>query len=261
MTMRRPAVRRLLAAACLYLQVALAQAAIAPALLQPLAGDDPDARIEAVAAIAALGNADARQVLQALHGETLYATAQGRILIADGEQASDPASGEHLALPEGSEQVVVNNRLRGALEQALSGLALLSPQRQERLAAAQDLQRSGVQPAQAPLLRRAYAQEKDEAVRDILLLLVSGADLQSPDAAVRLAAVAGLAESANPALRPTLEAMVANEPDPSVRSAGLLLSARPATAALRTAASGDCKSAPETSSSRMSRTASSFSCV
>ncbi len=223
---RRPTLRRLLAAAWLCLQAAVAQAAIAPALLQPLAGDDPDARIEAVAAIAALANADAQQVLAALHGDSLYATAEGRVLIADGEQARDPASGERLALPEGSEQIMVNNRLRGALERALSGLALLSPQREARLAAALDLQRSGIDPLQAPLLRKAFALEKEQGVRDILLLLVSTADLQSPDAAVRKAAIAGLAESSNPALRPQLEAMTARnpdgsyaEPDPAVRVA------------------------------------------
>ena len=217
MMIRRPVVRRLLAAACLCLQVAAAQAAIAPALLQPLAGDDPDARIEAVGAIAALANFDAQQVLQALHGDNLFATAEGRVLIADGGQATDPASGERLALPEGSEQIVVNNRLRGALEQALSGLALFSPQPQARLAAALDLQRSEVGPAQSPLLHKAYALEKDQAVREILLLLVSNADLASPDAAVRKAALAGLADSSNPALPPRLEAMLAAELDPSVR--------------------------------------------
>ena len=41
-----------------------AQAAIDPALLQPLAGDDPDARVDAVARIAATGSEDARIVLQ-----------------------------------------------------------------------------------------------------------------------------------------------------------------------------------------------------
>jgi urea transport system permease protein len=226
MMMRRPSIRHLFAAVWLCLQAVLAQAAIAPELLQPLAGDDPDARIAAVAAIAALGNADARQVLQALHGDSLFVTPDGRILVAEGEQASDPATGAHLALPEGSEQVVVNNRLRGALEQALSGLALLSPQREARLAAALDLQRSGIELAQAPLLRKALAQEQDPAVREVLLPLVAGAELQSPDAAVRKAAIGALAQSSNPAVRQQLRTLAARnadgsyaEPDMSVRMA------------------------------------------
>jgi len=51
-----------------------AQAAVDSALLKPLAGDDPDARIAAVARIAALANADAKKILDALNTDTLFAT-------------------------------------------------------------------------------------------------------------------------------------------------------------------------------------------
>jgi hypothetical protein len=87
-----------------------------PALLQPLAGDDPDARIQAVGRIAALADDDAREVLQALQDDALYATPAGGILVVDGEQAWDPATGRTLPLPEGTYAIVVNNRLRAAVE-------------------------------------------------------------------------------------------------------------------------------------------------
>ena len=55
----------LLVFACLCLS-SMAQAAIPADLLKPLSGDDPDARVAAVAQIAALATPDAARVLQAL---------------------------------------------------------------------------------------------------------------------------------------------------------------------------------------------------
>jgi len=217
--------KRLLLTALFCLQALAAHAAIDPALLKPLAGDDPDARIEAVGRIAALANADALKVLQALNGDTLYATPDGAVLVIDGDKAWNPATGATGAVPDGVDGVVVNNRLRGAVEGALSGMALLSPQRGQRLAAARQLQAKSADLAQAPLVRKAYALEQDAEIKTILQTLVATADLQSPDAAVRRAAVAALADSGGGALRPVLQAMLLledgsfAEPDPSVRTA------------------------------------------
>eukprot|EP01032_Pedospumella_encystans_P033991 gene33991-38417_t len=115
--------KRFLLTALFCLQALAAHAAIDPALLQPLAGDDPDARIEAVGKIAALADADALKLLQALNGDTLYATPDGAILVVDGDKAWNPATGATGAVPYGVDGVVVNNRLRGAVEGALSGMA------------------------------------------------------------------------------------------------------------------------------------------
>jgi urea transport system permease protein len=206
-------VRTLCAAALLCLQAGLAQAAIDAALLKPLGGDDPEARIDAVARIALLANDDARSVLQALKDDTLYVTPDGAILVVEGEQAYDPASGRRGAVPDGVDGVVVNNRLRAAVDSALSGLALLSPQREQRLAAALALQGMAIDPAQAPLIRKAYDKESDAAIKAILQSLVATAELGSPEPAVRLAAVTGLAGSSNGALRPLLQAMLERGPD------------------------------------------------
>ena len=191
----------------------LAHAAIAPALLQPLAGDDPDARVDAVARIAASGSPDARKLLQALLDEELMATPAGQLFIVHDGQAVDAATGQAVALPDGADGVVVNNRLRGAAEAALSGLALLAPAREQRLAAAQALQARDVDPAQAPLLRQALARETDPDIQGILRQLVATADLQSGDPARRKAAVTALADSGTPALRPQLQAILARNPD------------------------------------------------
>eukprot|EP01034_Spumella_vulgaris_P033737 gene33737-41621_t len=187
--------KRFLLTALFCLQALAAHAAIDPALLQPLAGDDPDARIEAVGKIAALADADALKLLQALNGDTLYATPDGAILVVDGDKAWNPATGATGAVPDGVDGVVVNNRLRGAVEGALSGMALLSPQREQRLAAARQLQAKSADPAQAPLVRKAYALEQDPEIKAILQTLVATADLQSPDAAVRVSIVNSVARA------------------------------------------------------------------
>ena len=204
----------------------LAHAAIDPALLAPLAAEDPDARIAAVAAIAVLANDDARRVLNALQQDTLYTTPEGKLLIVTADQAFDPSTDKHTSVPEGVDGVVVNNRLRAAVEAALSGLALLSPDRRERESAVRALQSREIDMAQVPLIQKAFDTETDAAIKASLQLLLSTARLRSPDAAVRRAAVAGLAGSTNAALRPLLQNMLQKqadgsypEPDPGVRIA------------------------------------------
>ena len=98
-------VRHLCAAVLLFLQAAVAQAAIDVALLKPLGGDDADARIAAVARIAVLADGDALKVLQALKNDTLYAAPDGRILIVDDDKAYEPASGRSGAVPDGALKV------------------------------------------------------------------------------------------------------------------------------------------------------------
>ncbi|KAB8045203.1 urea ABC transporter permease subunit UrtB [Janthinobacterium aquaticum] len=206
---------------------ALAQAAIDAALLKPLAGDDPEARVAAVGQLAALATPEAARVLQALQDEALYATPDGRVLVIEGEQAFDPASGSNGAVPDGVDGVMVNNRLRSAVQGALSGLALLSPERATRLAAASELQKS-VDPAQAPLIRKALAQESDAQIRQILAQVIASADLQSSDAPVRRQAVLALGGSSDARLLPRLRAMLekdaqgrAHEPDEAVQIAAV----------------------------------------
>lgn len=202
-----------------------AHAAIDPALLRPLAGDDPDARVEAVARLAASGGADARQVLQALLDEALYATPSGQVLIVHDDQAIDAATGKAVPVPDGADGIVVNNRLRGAAQAALSGLALLAPERAQRQAAAQALLADDVDPAQAPLLRTALRRETDADVKALLRQLVARADLGSSDPARRRAAVLALADDGGSELRPQLKAMLARHADGSYAEADASLRA------------------------------------
>jgi urea transport system permease protein len=218
-------IKHLLIIACLCAQAIAAHAAIDPVLLKPLAGDDPDARIEAVNKIAALANEEAFKVLNALKNDTLYATSEGRILVVEDGKAFDPATGNTGATPDGVDGITVNNRLRGAVDGALSGFKLLSQDRAQRMAAALEMQKSA-DPAQIPLITKALEKEADAQVKAILQLVAATANLQSPDAETRKAAVIALSDSTNANLKPTLTHMLEknadgtyNEPDESVRVA------------------------------------------
>ena len=208
----KPIFKHLLVALSLCIPL-LSHAALDPALLQPLAGDDPDARVAAVARIAATGGADARQVLQALLDDALVAAPSGQVLIVRDDRAVDAATGSAAAVPDGADGIVVNNRLRGAAQAALSGLALLAPEPDTRRAAVGALRTQDADPAQAPLLRQALARETDADIRTQLAQLLARADLGSSDPVRRKAAVVALADSGDASQRPQLQALLAQNPD------------------------------------------------
>ena len=216
--------KKLLLMACLCC-TALAHAAIPQPLLAPLAGDDFDPKLEAIAKIGALANDDATRLLTALNNDALYRAPDGRLLIVTDDQVYDPVTDKTGPMPEGLDGVMLNNRLRGAVEEALSALKLFSKDRAERAAAVGELQKS-VTFAQAPLIDKALAAEQDPQIREQLQLVAATANLQSPDAARRKAAVEALAGSSNASLRPALQAMQDKhddgtpvEPDEAVRVA------------------------------------------
>ncbi|MFS2113281.1 urea ABC transporter permease subunit UrtB [Herbaspirillum frisingense] len=213
----KPAIQFLrgLLATWLCVHALTAGAAIAPDLLKPLGGDDPDARIAAVNQIAALANDDALKILNALNSDALYVTPAGDVLIVDDAgKAFNPATDQSGPAPDDAEGITVNNRLRGAVDGALSGLKLLSPQRDQRLAAASELLKNA-DPAQIPLIEKALAKESDPQIKDVLLQVQATANLHATDPAARRAAVKTLAETTNASLKPALENMLAKNPDGS----------------------------------------------
>lgn len=202
-----------------------AAAGVDPALLAPLAGDDTDAKLQAIAALGQHPDPLAAAVLQALGNDQLYATADGRVLIGqDDTRATDPVTGAAVDLPADSGTVSINNRLRRAIQAALAGSRLFSDQPEERLSAARRLQQTG-DPARLPMLEKALASEKNEAVREALLIAQANLELKSTDPAKRLHAVEVLGETRNAAFRPMLASLTQQrdgvyvEPDAAVRDA------------------------------------------
>ena len=216
---------------CLLLTVSLlmlppAQAALDASLVKLLASDDSDLKVAAIAKLGTLATPDSIAMLKALRDETVYVTTEGRVLVADAESnAVDPVTGEKLTLPEGADNITINNRLRGALDAADSGLQLLSPDVSVRRAGAKALEQAA-DVEQLPLIQRALVDEKDGQTLDSLALTASVLQLKSPDAAVRKVAAERLADSPNASVRPLLAALAEPdakgqyaEPDTNVRRA------------------------------------------
>ena len=199
-----------LAVACL---AALpAAAALDLAAVSKLATGDSDERIAAIAAFVASGEPRAVIVLQALaDGEVQVAA--GRVLVVRGEEGEDAATGQRVApLPADRDEVVVNNRLRGELDSALAALRLLSPEREQRLAAARELS-GGAREAMLPLVKRALASESDPAIRPILEMTAAGIEIKAAGKATRLAAIRTLSGSSNPAMKTLLLPLVERRKD------------------------------------------------
>ncbi len=171
-------------------------ASVDPALVQQLASEESDDKIAAIQAIAATAEPEALQLLQSLSDGTLTA-------------------------PDGSE-IMLNNRVRGELANALAGLKLFDPEEKVRLAAAKELQ-TGASLDMAPLLARALEKETDARIKALLTAAHAQANLASPDAAARLAAVKALGEAPSPNTRALLLPLTqeSGEADMQVRIAAI----------------------------------------
>ena len=161
---------------------------------------------KAIIALGKLGDPRAVPILQALGDDRLRKAPDGRIVIvAAGREAtklSDAATGRELAdlAPDGLDRIIVNNRLRGAIEGALGALTLFSPDRSARLAAAQDALRHPSADTVA-LLDKAIATEQDPEIRAAMQRSLSAAQLFSGTKEERLAAIHALSSATDPQVK------------------------------------------------------------
>ncbi len=196
-----------------------------PALLAPLASGDTRAKLQTIEQLGGSSSPEAVTVLEALGSDKLYVTAQGKILVSDDAKlAVDPLTGQEQGLPQDAEAIVINNRLRSAIADALAESRIFSKAAKIRLAAARRLQKSS-DPAALPLIMRALEHEADPQVRTALETAQAGLELKSPDPAVREHAVNLLGSATNAAFRPALAALLVRdangayaEPDANVRA-------------------------------------------
>jgi len=124
-------------------------------------------------------------------------------------------------VPADAEDVVNNNRVRGALQAALAALQLLSSDLDTRRSAAAELLKQQLEEAQLPLLEKAYAAETDPALKASLERMRATILVSSSDKAKRLSAIAALAGSGQGAVASLLQERLASgaETDPEVRAA------------------------------------------
>jgi urea transport system permease protein len=206
----------------LLLAITLAAALARPALaldasaVGKLASEGSDEKIEGIAALVAEGDPRAIVVLQALADGELQAAGK-RMLIVKGDSATDAVTGGKVApLPAEREEVMLNNRLRSAIQGALAALKLTSTDRSVRLAAARELA-GGAEEAMLPLVKRALDKESDPAIRPLLEQTAATLELKSGSKESRIAAIHMLRQSSNPNAKTLIISLLETEKDEDIR--------------------------------------------
>jgi urea transport system permease protein len=156
------------------LAVVLAACFGAPALAGPFedavakfANDDFSDTDEAIGAVATSGNPLAFPIISALQDGRLSADPDSKKVFVTGADGKiiDAATGAAVdKLPDNAAAVRLNNRLRRAVEAALGGLTLLSPDPARRIAAAQSVFKSHEESALATI-DDALSKETNKAVK------------------------------------------------------------------------------------------------
>jgi urea transport system permease protein len=186
------------------------------AAVDKLALGEGDERMEAIAALVSEGDPRAAVVLGALAAGELQ-TAAKRVIIVKGSEATDAVTGEKLAnLPPEREEVVANNRLRGAVQGALAALKLISRDRAVRFSAAKELA-SAADATALPLVKKALEKETDADIRTLLTHIAATLELKTGDVKTRLAAVRTLGLSGGNNAKPLLLSVLESETDADVR--------------------------------------------
>jgi urea transport system permease protein len=166
---------------------------------------------KAIIALGRLGDPRAVPILQALGDDRLRKAPDGHIVIVTSlggaTRLADAATGQELPdlAPDSLDRIIVNNRLRGAIEGALGALTLFSPDREARLAAAQDALRHPSADT-VGLLDKAIATEQDSEIRAAMQRSLFGARLFSGSKEERLAAIRALSTATDPQVKNLIDA-------------------------------------------------------
>ena len=204
-------------------------ATLAAALDGLARAEDFSAKREAVEKIAAVPHPGTRRALSALvEGLLFHRNSDYRLFaVADSEadplRLADPITGKDAgaAPAEGFTRIVANNSLRKAVRGMIASFMLADADPDVRVDAVAEILRSPDDEAIA-LLRAQLTTEKDADVRLAIEQGLALADLDSPDAELRLGAIKTLEGSLNLELRNRLAAMAAadeqgNYPEPDER--------------------------------------------
>jgi len=184
-----------------------------PAIIARLADSRTEAKLAAIAALGQSANPLASQTLEALLAGVLNVVAPDTVLIDTGAgRGLNVASHTEQIMPPEAQPIMVNNRLRRAIQSALAGSRLFSESVATRLAAARGLQNS-TDLEHLPLLEKALKNEAQADVRRALEVAEANLALQSPDADVRRDAAVRLGQTRSAAFRSTLVRIAEPRPD------------------------------------------------
>jgi len=204
----------------LLVAVVLTAAGFAQALTQAqalaLASGDSDSRIAALNAAVASADEKTVALIQAIADDAVKVAGERVFIVRDGKSV-DAVSGAEAQAPADAEDVINNNRMRGELDAALAAIRLSAPDPALRAAAVKTLIGEADETRLA-LIEKAYAAEKVAEIKEALGRARAVLLLANADKATRLAAVAALGESGNPAVKTLLIERRKVESDPAVKA-------------------------------------------
>jgi len=165
--------------------------------LKPLFSDNFDAKVKVVQTLSKEGSPEALDILQALSAETLFLSPQG-VVVQKGDQYVDVLTGQGVSVkPDELQEVVLNNQLRGKVDNALLGLQLASTDPQIRTKAVDALIKDP-EPDTFPLVEKLLATESDPALKPKVEKLWALLALQSDNQDSKLKAIELLGDSGDP---------------------------------------------------------------
>ncbi|MEY2621119.1 MAG: urea transporter permease subunit UrtB [Pseudomonadota bacterium] len=190
--------------------------ALTPQQALAIAVGDTDARITQLQSALSDPSDQLLAYLEALSKEQILVKGE-QVLRIEGALCFDALTGAAVALPQDAEAPMLNNRLRGELDNAMAALRLFSGQAEERLKAIQSLL-NNPDPSQRPLLEKAMAQEHVERIKTLMGYALAAMDLSSPDAKVRGASARTLGLYTHPDAQRLLNDQWGQEQDPLVKA-------------------------------------------
>ncbi len=183
---------------------------------QGMAIGESEARIDALNKALATADDKTAAFIQALSDDAVK-SAGGKVFIVRDDKAIDPVTGQAVSLPEGAEDVINNNRMRGELDTAQASLKLFSKDDKLRGEAVASLLKDPDE-SKLGLVEKALAAEANPELKAKLGLARAAAMLGSSDKAKRLEAAKALAESKDPATQLLLNDRLKQEGDPEVKA-------------------------------------------
>jgi urea transport system permease protein len=188
-----------------------------------LATGENDDKVAALTTLAAANDLENLPLLEALAEDRLKVLNGKQVLIVTDDNAVDAVTGAKLpAIPANLEDVVANNRVRGAVDAAIAALKLASPDREVRLAAIKTL-KDQASAEMIPLIERAQKTERDAKIAGLLTTTLASLQLQNPNTSVRIAAIKTLSASGDSEAKQLLMALqekdgnTFKEPEEAVR--------------------------------------------
>ncbi|MGP1685392.1 MAG: urea ABC transporter permease subunit UrtB, partial [Giesbergeria sp.] len=203
--------------ACLLLCAAWQAHALTLDAARAMSAGDTDARIAAVQAAIATPDDATVAFIRALADDAVKIAGDQPIVVQD-EKGLDPVSGAPMTVPDDVQDIINNNRMRGALGNALAALQLRSADVEQRRAAIAVLLEESDE-AGLPAIEQALAVEQNAGLKALLENIRARTLIASSDPARRLDAAQHLAVSGNPATRTVLLEQLRVEAEPKVKAA------------------------------------------